>query len=246
MASTKVDNNRGPFGSKRSRNDASRSDGDWTCPQCGNVNFGFRIVCNRENCSAPRPTINPPAPFSPYNTPPPFYFGGVGAPPLPYGLSSRYGSPVTHSGMRYDYGFASSAHGPYGPMPAFPPGGYGGMAYGSGPAAHGYGFGFQGPPWSGGVLPDNPASRKRRGGPDGFHEGDWICPKCENVNFAFRTTCNIKKCGAPRPSLQGPNPTNTGAPEGSWTCDKCGNLNYPFRTVCNRKDCGNEKPASGK
>ena len=37
-------------------------------------------------------------------------------------------------------------------------------------------------------------------GPDGVHEGDWICPKCENVNFAFRTTCNIKKCGAPRPS----------------------------------------------
>lgn len=37
-----------------------------------------------------------------------------------------------------------------------------GMGYGSGPAAHGYGFGFQGPPWTGGV--DNPASRKRRGG----------------------------------------------------------------------------------
>lgn len=37
-------------------------------------------------------------------------------------------------------------------------------------------------------------------GPDGLHEGDWICPKCDNVNFAFRTTCNIKKCGAPRPS----------------------------------------------
>lgn len=38
-----------------------------------------------------------------------------------------------------------------------------GMGYGSGPAANGYGFGFQGPPWAG-VLPDNPASRKRRGG----------------------------------------------------------------------------------
>ncbi|KAG6630560.1 hypothetical protein I3843_13G024700 [Carya illinoinensis] len=236
-----VDNNRGPFGSKRSRNDASRSEGDWTCPKCGNVNFGFRVVCNREKCSAPRPPVTPPAPFSPYNTP--FYFGGVGAPPLPYGLSGRYGSPIPHSGMRYDYGVPASAHGPYGPMPTFPPGAYGGMGYGSGPAANGYGFGFQGPPWAG-VLPDNPASRKRRGGPDGLHEGDWICPKCENVNFAFRTNCNIKKCGAPRPSL-GPNQPNTGGPEGSWTCDKCGNLNYPFRTVCNRKDCGNEKPDSG-
>lgn len=36
-------------------------------------------------------------------------------------------------------------------------------------------------------------------GPDGLSEGDWICPKCENVNFAFRTTCNIKHCGAARP-----------------------------------------------
>lgn len=38
------------------------------------------------------------------------------------------------------------------------------MGYGSGPALNGHGFGFQGPPWAGGVLPDNPASRKRRGG----------------------------------------------------------------------------------
>lgn len=37
------------------------------------------------------------------------------------------------------------------------------MGYGSGPVANGYGFGFQGPPWAG-VIPDNPASRKRRGG----------------------------------------------------------------------------------
>nr|XP_023927199.1 ranBP2-type zinc finger protein At1g67325-like [Quercus suber] len=200
MASTKVDN-RGPFGSKRSRNDASRNDGDWTCPKCGNVNFGFRVVCNRGKCGAPRPPVTPSAPISPYNAPPPFYYGGVGAPPLPYGLSGRYGSPVPHSGLHYDYGLPSGAHGPYGHLPTFPPGGYGGMPYSPGPAVNGYGFGFQRPPWAGGVLPDNPASRKRRGGPDGVHEGDWVCPKCENVNFAFRTTCNIKKCGAPRPSV---------------------------------------------
>ena len=38
------------------------------------------------------------------------------------------------------------------------------MPYSPGPAVNGYGFGFQRPPWAGGVLPDNPASRKRRGG----------------------------------------------------------------------------------
>jgi hypothetical protein len=47
---------------------------------------------------------------------------------------------------------------------------------------------------------DSSASRKRRGGPDGMAENDWICPKCENVNFSFRNSCNMKKCGAPRPS----------------------------------------------
>ncbi|RVW84510.1 hypothetical protein CK203_041263 [Vitis vinifera] len=28
---------------------ASRNEGDWTCPKCGNMNFGFRTVCNRGN-----------------------------------------------------------------------------------------------------------------------------------------------------------------------------------------------------
>lgn len=39
--------------------------------------------------------------------------------------------------------------------------------YGSGPAVGGYGFGFQGPPWAAGGMPDGNTSRKRRG-------GDWI------------------------------------------------------------------------
>ena len=37
----------------------SRADGDWTCPDCGNVNFGFRTVCNRAKCGAPRPPFFP-------------------------------------------------------------------------------------------------------------------------------------------------------------------------------------------
>ncbi|XP_015889469.1 ranBP2-type zinc finger protein At1g67325-like [Ziziphus jujuba] len=248
MASTSKVDNRGSFGAKRSRSDNLRNDGDWTCLQCGNVNFGFRTVCNRTKCGAPRPTVlaTPPPITSHYNNPPPFYFGGVGVPPIPpYGVSNRYGSPLLPSGVHYDYGAPPGAHGPYGPIPTFPPGGFRGMGYASPPTVNGYGFGFQGSPWSEGMMPDNPASRKRRGGPDGLYEGDWVCPKCENVNFAFRTVCNMKKCGAARPS-PGPNPSNSGAPEGSWTCDKCGNLNYPFRTVCNRKECAAEKPGSSK
>ncbi|XP_010275420.1 PREDICTED: ranBP2-type zinc finger protein At1g67325-like isoform X2 [Nelumbo nucifera] len=248
MASAKVDN-RASFGSKRSRNDVSRNDGDWTCPQCGNLNFAFRTVCNRGKCGAARPITTPRIGYSPVPSPfnhTPFYLGGVGAsPPLPLGMPNSYGPPFSPSAMRYDYGgVPGSATGHYGLLSAFPPGPFGGMGYGPG-------FGYGGSPlpmpgpWSVGAISDNSASRKRRGGPDGLSEGDWVCPKCDNVNFAFRTTCNMKKCGTPRPS-SGTNHSVSGIPEGSWRCSRCENLNYPFRMVCNRKGCGNEKPAPGK
>ncbi|KAJ0961896.1 hypothetical protein J5N97_029724 [Dioscorea zingiberensis] len=244
MASTKLDN-RGSVGSKRSRNNTSRGDGDWTCPQCGNVNFSYRTVCNRGQCGAARPSTSPTMRSTPshsaFDHPPPFYFGGVGAPPpLPLGMSGGYGAPFSLSGMHYDYGPRGSAPGPYGLLAAYgPPGPMGGMGYGHVPGMERYGYGFQGSPlpipgpWSGRELPDNNASRKRRGGPDGFQQGDWICPKCSNVNFSFRDTCNMKKCGTPRPmsvSNSGSSGNRDNAPEGSWTCDKCGNINYPFRT----------------
>eukprot|EP00899_Mesostigma_viride_P021633 jgi/Mesvir1/29471/Mv23042-RA.1 len=33
---------------------------------------------------------------------------------------------------------------------------------------------------------------------------DWICPSCGNSNYASRNTCNMRKCGAPKPT--GPKP----------------------------------------
>ena len=88
-----------------------------------------------------------------------------------------------------------------------------------------------------------------------------VCTACGNNNFAFRATCNMRKCGAPKPDgtgapaamdgggggggYDGPAPQGVGsnaadagpAPEGSWACS-CGNVNYPFRTECNRRNCG--------
>ncbi|XP_027926652.1 ranBP2-type zinc finger protein At1g67325-like isoform X2 [Vigna unguiculata] len=241
MSSTEEDN-RGSFSSKRFRNDASRKDGDWTCPNCGNLNFSFRIVCNQGRCGAPRPPLTPvsaglfkPALItSPYRNSHPFYYGGFAIPSPSYSMPGQVGSLVPHLGIQYDYGLYARPGAPYGPLPMFPPGSFGGV--------DGYGYGFQSPQWADGLVADHFASRKRRGGPDGLSEGDWICPKCENVNFAFRTTCNIKHCGAARPSSN--KPSSTVIPEGSWTCERCGNLNYPFRNVCNRKNCRTDKKGS--
>ena len=38
--------------------------------------------------------------------------------------------------------------------------------------------------------------RSQGNGRDGQRPGDWICPKCSNLNFSFRTECNT--CGEPR------------------------------------------------
>uniref|UniRef100_A0A453RL84 RanBP2-type domain-containing protein n=1 Tax=Aegilops tauschii subsp. strangulata TaxID=200361 RepID=A0A453RL84_AEGTS len=78
-------------------------------------------------------------------------------------------------------------------------------------------------------------------------DNDWKCPNCNNINFAFRTVCNMRKCNTPRPDTQGSKPDSSRAPkpktpEGSWKCEKCNNINYPFRTKCNRPSCGEEKP----
>uniref|UniRef100_A0A0E0DE08 RanBP2-type domain-containing protein n=1 Tax=Oryza meridionalis TaxID=40149 RepID=A0A0E0DE08_9ORYZ len=273
MASAKVENRGGGgFGSKRSRNDVSVREGDWTCPQCGNVNFSFRNVCNRGACGAPRPSPSlsprmPPPPAAGYDRPhlgydrPHLFYGSAGTPPpIPLG-SGSYGAPYPHLGLRFGYGPPVGPPASYGlfssygqPGPMGSP--MGGMGYGPGPEPGRYGYGFRGSPmpvsspWSGGALVENndsSASRKRRGGPDGMAENDWICPKCENVNFSFRNSCNMKKCGAPRPS-PGSNATpsrkDKDAPEGSWTCPECNNLNYPFRMACNRKGCGSSRPAA--
>jgi len=99
-----------------------------------------------------------------------------------------------------------------------------------------------------------------------MREGDWICPGCENHNFASRQACN--KCQAPRsdggygaaPSKGGgkgksfspyapPAANYGGAPaqpaggkelkEGDWMCPGCGNHNFASRVNCNR--CGEIK-----
>jgi len=95
--------------------------------------------------------------------------------------------------------------------------------------------------------------------------GDWLCPKCNNLNYASRQQCNIPHCANPKPvemggpvqfndSFAAPPPINQGMPQGggrvtgqrgdpnNWWCPMCKNENFPSRTQCNRKDCNFPRP----
>lgn len=263
--------NRNPSTAKRARTDGGRREDDWTCPSCGNVNFSFRTTCNMRNCTQPRPadhnvksSVKPVPPPQPYSSAAPY--GGPGAPPYmgmpPYGSSVFNGSGIAPyeapfsggSAYPYNYGRGLPGGSPYRPLPMSGPPPYsGGSMMGNGgmygmppPMMDRYGMGL--PPMGGppmgprpGFFPDDKPHKK-----DVTRENDWTCPKCGNVNFSFRTVCNMRKCNTPKPGSQDAKSEKNSKqkmPEGSWKCEKCGNMNYPFRTKCNRQNCGADKPA---
>ncbi|KAL2454446.1 Uncharacterized protein Adt_48052 [Abeliophyllum distichum] len=51
-----------------------------------------------------------------------------------------------------------------------------------------------------GVDNRNSSAAKRARTDGGRREDDWTCPSCGNVNFSFRTTCNMRNCTQPRPA----------------------------------------------
>ncbi|KAM7269695.1 hypothetical protein ACFE04_025192 [Oxalis oulophora] len=266
--------NRNPSTAKRARTDGSRREDDWTCPSCGNVNFSFRTTCNMRNCTQPRPADHnsktAPKPVQPpqgYSMPAPYVAsGGTSSMYLsvpPYGSSIFNGSSIPPydvpfsggSAYHYNYGNRLSAGGsPYRPLMSAPPsyssgsmiGNGGGGMYGMPALMDRYGLGMpMGPAAMGprpGYFPDDMSQKK---GQDSARDNDWACPKCGNINFSFRTVCNMRKCNTPKPGSQSikidKNPKQK-MPDGSWKCEKCNNINYPFRTKCNRQNCGADKP----
>ncbi|XP_052309921.1 ranBP2-type zinc finger protein At1g67325 isoform X1 [Populus trichocarpa] len=267
--------NRNSSAAKRARTDGSRREDDWTCPSCGNVNFSFRTTCNMRNCTQPRPAdhisksaAKPLQAPQGYSSAP---YLGSGAPSSmymgvpPYGSSLFNGSSIPPydvpftggSAYHYNYGSRLSGGSPYRPLHISGPPPYsGGSMMGNGgmyampPLMDRYGLGMpMGPAAMGprpGFFPDDISQKK---GSDASRDNDWTCPKCGNINFSFRTVCNMRKCNTPKPGSQvakSDKNSKQKMPEGSWKCEKCNNINYPFRTKCNRQNCGAEKPAESK
>ncbi|KAI3755894.1 hypothetical protein L1987_55703 [Smallanthus sonchifolius] len=58
--------------------------------------------------------------------------------------------------------------------------------------------------------------------------GDWICTKCNFMNFARNTKC--LECEEPRPQRQ--------MTDGEWDCPRCNFFNYRRNTVCLKCECG--------
>ncbi|KAK9097616.1 hypothetical protein Sjap_023113 [Stephania japonica] len=199
------------------------------------------------------------APSSMYLTLPPYassssssLFNGTSLPP-PYDLPFSGGS-----GYHYDYANRLSTATPYAAAAAaalhlsaptpYSAGSILGTAasagmYGIPPLMDRYGLPLPMPHARPGIFPnENPPKNPA----DGTRDTDWTCPNCGNVNFSFRTVCNMRKCNTPKPGSQGSKfdkGPKQKMPEGSWKCNKCNNINYPFRTKCNRQNCGAEKPS---
>jgi len=115
---------------------------------------------------------------------------------------------------------------------------------------------------------DRSIRRNDRSAPRILPNGNWICPKCGNSNYASRVICNIKSCRTPNPLKRRPgdwicpscnnvnwkdkqecNRPNCRTPrpkaekrEGDWECPKCGNFNFAHREVCNKYSCDEKKP----
>jgi len=85
------------------------------------------------------------------------------------------------------------------------------------------------------------------GGGKGMKAGDWMCPGCNDLQFARNTEC--RKCGTANPGSGGGGggggvPGGKGMKAGDWMCPGCNDLQFARNTECRK--CGTANPSGGK
>ncbi|KAK3239984.1 hypothetical protein CYMTET_50128 [Cymbomonas tetramitiformis] len=73
--------------------------------------------------------------------------------------------------------------------------------------------------------------------PEDFLKGDWLCPQCNNHNYASRAECYKCHTCRPRKPSTGKEMTVGGD---NWVCPSCENSNFATRKKCNK--CQMAKP----
>mmetsp|Transcript_120899 Transcript_120899/g.386183 ORF Transcript_120899/g.386183 Transcript_120899/m.386183 type:complete len:197 (+) Transcript_120899:1-591(+) len=87
---------------------------------------------------------------------------------------------------------------------------------------------------SGGPYPmGSPMTMMGGASPKGMKNGDWMCPSCNNHNFASRSNCNkCQQVRSPMTMMGGASPK--GMKNGDWMCPSCNNHNFASRSNCNK------------
>lgn len=75
-------------------------------------------------------------------------------------------------------------------------------------------------------------------------DGDWNCPQCGDLQFAFRDSC--RRCGIFKDGAAGgaQQTNNHQTKPGDWNCSRCGDLQFARNVACRK--CYAPKPANAQ
>jgi len=68
--------------------------------------------------------------------------------------------------------------------------------------------------------------------------GDWVCPKCQDMQFASRVEC--RSCNEPKPTSKGGGKSKGNFGLNDWTCPNCSDHQFARNVKC--RQCGEPKP----